>query len=40
MIAAHNAKRMYRFDLMRRLVARLKDEEAVIGGIGNTNFDL
>jgi thiamine pyrophosphate-dependent acetolactate synthase large subunit-like protein len=40
MIAAHNAKRMYRFDLMQRLVARLEHEEAVIGGIGNTNFDL
>lgn len=38
--AAHNAKRMYRFDLMQRLVARLRHEEAVIGGIGNTNFDL
>ena len=31
---------MYRFDLMQRLVARLHREEAVIGGIGNTNFDL
>ena len=38
--AAHNAKRMYRFDLTRRLVARLKNDEAVIGGIGHTNFDL
>ena len=35
-----NAKVMNRFDLTRRLVARLKDGEAVIGGIGNTNFDL
>lgn len=30
---------MNRFDLTRRLVKKLKDE-AVIGGIGNTNFDL
>ena len=37
---AHNAKRMYRFDLMQRLTAQLRNEEAVIGGIGNTNFDL
>ena len=37
---ASNAKVMSRFDLTRRLVAKLKDEEAVIGGIGNTNFDL
>jgi len=29
-----------RFDLTKRLVARLKKDEAVIGGIGNTNFDL
>ncbi len=31
---------MNRFDLTKRLVARLKRREAVIGGIGNTNFDL
>lgn len=31
---------MNRFDLTKRLVARLKEHEAVIGGIGNTNFDL
>ena len=31
---------MNRFDLTKRLVARLKSREAVIGGIGNTNFDL
>jgi len=37
---AGNTKVMNRFDLTRRLVARLKSEEAVIGGIGNTNFDL
>lgn len=34
------AKVMNRFDLTRRLVAKLQREEAVIGGIGNTNFDL
>ena len=39
--AAHgNAKVMNRFDLTKRLVGHLKKEEAVIGGIGNTNFDL
>jgi thiamine pyrophosphate-dependent acetolactate synthase large subunit-like protein len=38
--AAGNAKVMNRFELTRRLVARLNSEEAVIGGIGNTNFDL
>jgi thiamine pyrophosphate-dependent acetolactate synthase large subunit-like protein len=31
---------MNRFNLTKRLVARLKANEAVIGGIGNTNFDL
>ena len=35
-----NTKVMNRFDLTSKLVARLKNEEAVIGGIGNTNFDL
>jgi thiamine pyrophosphate-dependent acetolactate synthase large subunit-like protein len=35
-----NAKVVNRFDLTRRMVARLGHEEAVIGGIGNTNFDL
>lgn len=39
-IGAHNAKVMNRFELTKRLVAQLKREEAVIGGIGNTNFDL
>lgn len=34
------AKVMNRADLIRRLVARLKNEEAVVGGIGHTNFDL
>jgi thiamine pyrophosphate-dependent acetolactate synthase large subunit-like protein len=36
----HNAKVVNRFDLTKRLVAKLTHEEAVIGGIGNTNFDL
>src|SRR5919199_107547 len=36
---AHNAKRLHRFDVTKRLVARLQDE-AVIGGIGHSNFDL
>lgn len=34
------AKVMNRFDLTKRLVARLHHDEAVIGGIGYTNFDL
>ena len=38
--AHHNARRMHRADLMRRLTARLTAGEAVVGGIGNTNFDL
>jgi thiamine pyrophosphate-dependent acetolactate synthase large subunit-like protein len=37
---AHNAKIMSRFELTKRLVGKLKRDEAVIGGIGNTNFDL
>src|ERR1700757_4316669 len=37
---ARNTKVMNRFDLTSRLVKKLKNEEAVIGGIGNTNFDL
>jgi thiamine pyrophosphate-dependent acetolactate synthase large subunit-like protein len=37
---AHNAKVMNRYELTKRLAARLKHEEAVIGGIGNSNFDL
>jgi thiamine pyrophosphate-dependent acetolactate synthase large subunit-like protein len=37
---ARNTKVMNRFDLTSRMVAKLKNEEAVIGGIGNTNFDL
>ncbi len=35
-----NAKVLNRFDITKRLVAKLKRDEAVIGGIGNTNFDL
>ena len=37
---ARNTKVMNRFDLTSRMVAKLKNEEAVVGGIGNTNFDL
>ena len=40
MTHAHNAKVMNRFELTKRLVGKLEHEEAVIGGIGNTNFDL
>jgi thiamine pyrophosphate-dependent acetolactate synthase large subunit-like protein len=39
-IDAHNAKVMNRFELTKRLVGQLKNDEAVIGGIGNANFDL
>ncbi|HZY21780.1 MAG TPA: thiamine pyrophosphate-dependent enzyme, partial [Beijerinckiaceae bacterium] len=35
-----NLKVMNRFDLTKRLVARLCRDEAVVAGIGNTNFDL
>ena len=35
-----NAKVMNRLELTRRLIATLKGDAAVIGGIGNTNFDL
>jgi thiamine pyrophosphate-dependent acetolactate synthase large subunit-like protein len=34
------AKVMNRFDITKRMVARLHHDEAVIGGIGYTNFDL
>jgi thiamine pyrophosphate-dependent acetolactate synthase large subunit-like protein len=40
MISRSNSKVMNRLDLTKRLVAKLKREEAVIGGIGNANFDL
>jgi thiamine pyrophosphate-dependent acetolactate synthase large subunit-like protein len=39
-VGAHNAKVMNRFELTKRLVAQLNRDEAVIGGIGNANFDL
>ncbi|HXX09421.1 MAG TPA: thiamine pyrophosphate-dependent enzyme [Pseudolabrys sp.] len=39
-IGAHNAKVMNRLELTRRVVEKLKRDEAVIGGIGNANFDL
>src|SRR5436853_7227582 len=35
-----NTKVMNRTDVTKRLVSKLPGEEAVIGGIGNTNFDL
>ena len=38
--AFHNLKVMNRLDLTRLTVAQLKRDEAVIGGIGNANFDL
>ncbi len=34
------AKVMSRTDVVRRLVARLQKDEAVVSGIGNTNFEL
>jgi thiamine pyrophosphate-dependent acetolactate synthase large subunit-like protein len=40
MTSRTNGKVMNRLDLTKRLVAKLKHEEAVIGGIGNANFDL
>ena len=39
-VPARNTKVMNRFDITSRLIAKLTNEEAVIGGIGNTNFDL
>ena len=39
-IGPGNAQVMNRFEVTKRLVALLPGEEAVIGGIGNTNFDL
>jgi thiamine pyrophosphate-dependent acetolactate synthase large subunit-like protein len=35
-----STKTLNRSELTRRLVAKLKRQEAVIAGIGNTNFDL
>ncbi len=34
------ARPVARFDITQRLVAKLHNDEAVIGGIGHTNFDL
>jgi thiamine pyrophosphate-dependent acetolactate synthase large subunit-like protein len=39
-MTTRNTKVMNRLDVTSRLIAKLKHEEAVIGGIGNTNFDL
>jgi thiamine pyrophosphate-dependent acetolactate synthase large subunit-like protein len=39
-VPARNTKIMNRFDLSSRLVRKLRNDEAVVGGIGNTNFDL
>jgi thiamine pyrophosphate-dependent acetolactate synthase large subunit-like protein len=39
-IGPGNAQVMTRFEITKRMVAKLPGEEAVIGGIGNTNFDL
>ncbi len=39
-IGRDTAKVMSRTDITRRLVARLHRDEAVIAGIGNTNFEL
>jgi len=35
-----NLQRLNRADLTKRLVGKLKRDEAVVAGIGNTNFDL
>src|SRR5690625_2721891 len=40
LLSRAQAKVMNRSDLTRRLKALLKNDEAVIGGIGHTNFDL
>src|SRR5437868_14063697 len=40
MAERRNVKIMNRLDLTQRLVKKLKHDEAVIGGIGNSNFDL
>lgn len=39
-VAREQAKVMNRFDITKRLVALLHQDEAVVGGIGYTNFDL
>ena len=40
MTMSNQPRLMNRFDLTKRLLAKLTHEEAVIGGIGFTNFDL
>jgi thiamine pyrophosphate-dependent acetolactate synthase large subunit-like protein len=39
-LTREQAKVMNRFDITSRMVAKLHNDEAVIGGIGYTNFDL
>jgi thiamine pyrophosphate-dependent acetolactate synthase large subunit-like protein len=39
-IRREQAKVMNRFDITKRMLALLRQDEAVIGGIGYTNFDL
>ncbi len=39
-VSTRNTKIMNRFELTSRLTSRLKNGEAVVAGIGNTNFDL
>ena len=39
-VSREQAKVMNRFDITKRMVALLRHDEAVIGGIGYTNFDL
>jgi len=39
-VSREQAKIMNRFDITNRMVAMLRHEEAVVGGIGYTNFDL
>jgi thiamine pyrophosphate-dependent acetolactate synthase large subunit-like protein len=39
-VSREQAKVMNRFDITKRMVALLRYEEAVVGGIGYTNFDL
>jgi thiamine pyrophosphate-dependent acetolactate synthase large subunit-like protein len=38
--SGRNTRLLNRFNLTTRLVSQLKHDEAVIGGIGNSNFDL
>ena len=39
-MAPNKPKILNRFDITKRLVALLKHDEAIVAGIGNTNFDL